>query len=131
MRRGYLSYVFNFFCEVFMKKISFAALCGLFLAGCSYDMAMMGYPNQRYSEQNESNVAVYKGLPVPQNCKQISMVISDIDSNVQDIVDNLRVQAAEVGANYVNIDELSYSTGWFSSMDKATVATFYLCSDNQ
>lgn len=66
-----------------------------------------------------------------QNCKQISAVISDMDSNVQGIVDSWCEQDSKVGAKYVNIEELSYSNCCFSSMNKITVVTFYLDLDNK
>ena len=112
-----------------MKKVSLSVLF-LFifcLGGCSYDIGMLGYKNDEYPEQKEKNVAVCYENIIPGDCRKIAVVIADIDDSLQCIIDNLREEAAEVGANVVNISSIDYAVSYFSSFRKSMFAEFYIC----
>lgn len=101
---------------------------GILLAGCSYDVARLGYPNETYPSVDVEEVAVYMDKEANGDCKQIGVTVSSLNGTLQDIIDNLRKDAAKTGANYVNINNVNYSAGFWDSSDKFVLATFYRCS---
>ena len=111
-----------------MKKI-YTLLSLLLLSGCAMDVGLLGYPNEFYEPQSQQDVGVFYGTSVPSDCKQIGLATTNLASTSQGLIDLLRERAAEVGANFVNINSYGYTTGLFGSGDKHSTAIFYVCKN--
>ena len=108
-----------------MKKL-FLLFC-LILSGC-YDSARLGYLHEYYPPQNWMNVDVFYSV-VPDSCDQIGISTSPVEGYLNGVVQSLRKEAADMGANHVNIVSIVYTGGLFGSGQKMVLATFYLCKD--
>ena len=107
-----------------MKKLLLICLA---LTACSTEPAMLGYKNEKYPKLQENEVGVFYNAPIPQGCDQISMSMDEMDDDIADIVADLRIKAAERGANYANIESVHYVPTFAGNPDKFIHATYYLC----
>ena len=108
-----------------MKKL--ILLFFLMLSGC-YDTARLGYMGENYYPRNRNDVGVFYSF-VPDSCDQIGLSTSPIEGSLDAVVQNLRKEAAEMGANHVSINSITFTAGLFGSGQKIVLATFYLCKD--
>lgn len=107
-----------------MKKV---LVLMLLLSACaSVDVGMLKETDVKPVETDVQNVKVMMKAPVPENCKQISMAITDPMNSMQDIIRSLREETAKVGGNFVNVDTLGYVTEVKDS-EKYASAVIYVC----
>lgn len=98
-----------------------------FLSGCaSTDIGMLKETQIPAKEIEIQNVNVMMKAPVPENCKQISMAITDPMDSMQDIIFSLKKEASKIGGNFVNVDILGYVTELKNS-EKYASAVVYVC----
>ena len=107
-----------------MKK---SLLCLLFLSACaSTDIGMLKEIEVEPVQRDVQDVTVMMKATVPENCKQISMAITDPMGDLKDIIRSFKEEAAKVGANFVNVDTLGYVTE-MSDSKKYASAVIYVC----
>ncbi|MBQ4084835.1 MAG: hypothetical protein IJC30_04185 [Alphaproteobacteria bacterium] len=99
----------------------------LLLSACaSTDVGMLKEGQTPFQETEVQNVEVMMKAPVPANCKQISMAITDPMDSMKDIIRSLKEEASKVGGNFVNVDTLGYVTE-IKDSEKYASAVIYLC----
>ena len=107
-----------------MKK---SLLCLLFLSACaSTDVGLFKETDVAPVQIDVQDVEVMMKAPVPSNCRQISMAITDPMGDVKDIIRSLKEEAAKVGGNFVNVETLGYVPEMRAS-DKYASAVIYVC----
>ena len=107
-----------------MKKIQTLLLL-LTLTGCA-DTVHLGYPGEHYPPKSKKEIVVQYGI-IPTNCRQIGLTILPSDNELEDLVEDLRDEAAEIGGNYVNIENINYGYSSLVTAAKQTIGTIYLC----
>ena len=99
----------------------------LLLSACaSTDVGMLKETDVDPIETDIQSVEVMMKAPVPSNCRQISMAITDPMDSMKDIIRSLKEEASKVGGNFVNVDTLGYVTEVKDS-EKYASAVIYMC----
>ncbi|MBO7332763.1 MAG: hypothetical protein J6U64_03770 [Alphaproteobacteria bacterium] len=99
----------------------------LLLSACaSTDVGMLKETDVDPIETDIQSGEVMMKAPVPSNCRQISMAITDPMDSMKDIIRSLKEEASKVGGNFVNVDTLGYVTEVKDS-EKYASAVIYMC----
>lgn len=109
-----------------MKKYIPLCLIVLLAACGTKQVALLSQQEESYPELETADVQILSHAQAPQNCKQISVIITNPQKDVDHILTELRENAAKVGGNWVTIDSMGYMSN-SDSENKYAVATVYVC----
>ena len=107
-----------------MKKVGLRLF--LILAGCTSPADYYLNPKTPvYPKQNPTDIQIVRHTDVEPTCQLISAIISEPDSDIPDILKDIREKASEQGGNLVYLENLDYVPN--SDTDKYMSATVYFC----
>ncbi len=98
----------------------------LFLTGCIKPQDNYLNPDiPILPKQNLIDIRITRHTEIDPSCRLVSAIISETDSDVPDLLQDIREQAAEQGGNLIYLEKLDYAPT--DDLDKYMSATVYLC----